>query len=135
MPTLISLAQTGPVVLCSPGIERCEKYGNHRWKIGSVKRCDCLEDSWRNDGWHCSRLKLEQAWEAKGIQFCIAEWAGPPLSIIYCLARWKELTYKGGSIFPAKPGTARAPELLVHKAAWVWYKTRVCAWEGIELEQ
>lgn len=85
-----------------------------------MKGCDCLEDSWRNDGWHCNCLKLEQAWEAKGIQFYMSEWAGPGLSIINRLALWKELTYKGGSIFPTKPGRARAPELLVHKAAWVW---------------
>lgn len=50
----------------------------------------------------------------------MSEWAGPGLSIINRLALWKELTYKGGSIFPTKPGRARAPELLVHKAAWVW---------------
>lgn len=135
MPTLISLAQTSPVVLCCPGIERCERYGNYRWKIVSVKGCDCLEDSWRNDGWHSSCLKMKQAWEAKGVQFCMAEWAGPGLSIVNYLALWKKLTYKGGSIFSTKPARAMAPDLPVHKAAVVWYKTRVCAWEGKELGQ
>jgi len=47
----------------------------------------------------------------------MAERACPGLSVINCLALCKMLIYKRESTFPAKPRRARAPELLVHKAA------------------